>query len=311
MKMHEQISPLNVLCVLSAAAVAFIGQPVGSFMSGWVFEPIGRRPALFLSNVPHLIAWILMALATQKWHLFTAVVLTGFGCGIMEAPVMTYVSEIAEPRLRSILLTLSMMSAMLGYFCVYLMGALVKWRTAAAICAICPITAMVALLFVPETPYWLLTNGHEDESLQALCWLRGWVHPDAVDDEMEELRVSFVRENLQHSSLLMNKSCREQLRELCQPSTLRPFMLIVVLFLGIQFGGYSSVRPYMVQVFATMQFPLRAVWATIGVAVFGLIGAMMCTVCITWAGKRKIYFITASLDLLSLLILGAFLLYNL
>lgn len=215
---------------------------------------------------------------------------------------MTYVAEIAEPSIRGVLLTLAVWTAMLGYFVVYLMGALIEWRTAAAICIICPVLAMIAIFFVPETPYWLLARGRQADAVNSLCWLRGWVHPDAIAVEMQELKQTF--EQKQHPPSLTTEPCRQQLRNILQPATVRPFLLMVVLFFGIQFGGYSSLRPYMVQVFATMDFPLRAHWATVGVAVFGTIGAMLCTLSIMWLGKRRIYLVTAAFDVLCLSLLG-------
>lgn len=76
------------------ASIAFICQPLGSIMSGWISEPLGRKRAMFLVNIPHVIAWVMMYNASTIEEVFAANVLLGLGVGLMEAPIITYVGEI-------------------------------------------------------------------------------------------------------------------------------------------------------------------------------------------------------------------------
>lgn len=72
----------------------YICQPIGSLFSGWLCEPLGRKKAMILVNIPHIIAWMILYYSTELWEVFLAYVLLGFGTGIMEAPILTYVGEI-------------------------------------------------------------------------------------------------------------------------------------------------------------------------------------------------------------------------
>lgn len=84
-------------CLISrfvAGSIAFFCKPFASAASGWISEPIGRKRAMFLVNIPHVIAWTLMYFSTTVWEIFIANVLIGIGVGLMEAPILTYIGEI-------------------------------------------------------------------------------------------------------------------------------------------------------------------------------------------------------------------------
>lgn len=75
-------------------SLAYILKPCGSALSGWVAERIGRKRAMLLVNVPHIIGWPMLYFAQSVEEVFAAAVLLGLGVGFMEAPVVTYVGEI-------------------------------------------------------------------------------------------------------------------------------------------------------------------------------------------------------------------------
>ncbi|KAG6464411.1 hypothetical protein O3G_MSEX014493, partial [Manduca sexta] len=74
-------------------SLAFLCQPIGSIFSGPLLDYFGRKKALFIVNIPHLIAWLLMYYAWDVPSLFIGNALLGIGTGIMEAPSVTYVGE--------------------------------------------------------------------------------------------------------------------------------------------------------------------------------------------------------------------------
>lgn len=75
-------------------SLAFMTQPIGSVISGWITEQIGRKRAMLIVNVPHIIGWAMLYYAQNNTVLFIAGVLMGLGVGLMESPIMTYVGEI-------------------------------------------------------------------------------------------------------------------------------------------------------------------------------------------------------------------------
>ena len=61
-----------------------------------------------------------------------------------------------------------------GILCTFSAGYFVPdWRVLAALGAIPPTVFFICVLFMPESPYWLVEKGRNDEARQVLVWLRG------------------------------------------------------------------------------------------------------------------------------------------
>lgn len=67
------------------------------------------------------------------------------GVGFMEAPVITYVGEISEPKLRGVLTSYSGVFVTIGLIVEFLLGTLSNWKTAAFISSFVPIITFIAI----------------------------------------------------------------------------------------------------------------------------------------------------------------------
>lgn len=149
--------------------------PIGCIFSGAFTQPIGRRRAMQLVNLPLSVAWLMLYFSQNVNHIFASLCLTGLSGGLMEAPVLTYVAEITQPHLRGMLAATGSAFVILGVSSQFLMGTYFNWRTVALICSILPIISIILLMFVPESPHWLITKKRYEEAQKSLAWLRGWV----------------------------------------------------------------------------------------------------------------------------------------
>ena len=84
-----------------------------------------------------------------------------------------YIAEIASPKYRGGLGSINQLAITIGIFLAYLVGILVPWRWT-AIFGIAVVSFMtVLMLFMPETPRWLLATGKKGKATEQLRWLRG------------------------------------------------------------------------------------------------------------------------------------------
>ncbi|CAB0001158.1 unnamed protein product, partial [Nesidiocoris tenuis] len=277
-----------------AGSIVYACQPLGSVLSGLVLEPLGRKYAMMAVNVPHILGWYLLYSASTHVALYIAAVIMGLGVGFMEAPIITYIGEICEPHLRGTLTSYSNLFVTFGMTTVYVFGTLVDWRTAALIFMNLPILTILALTQIPETPLWLMARGREADAKKSLQWLRGWVSPQAVEKEVNELKrysdASYKKrlkgydnpavvldENTPNGLRIMafllqvkgseqeivekEPSKMELLTQACndffRPAVLKPFAFIIVFFFISNWTGVSSTRPYLIKLIEEFQFPIE------------------------------------------------------
>lgn len=78
------------------------------------------------------------------------VLFEGLCIGLMQAPTLSYIGEISEPRLRGILSTLSGIFQNIGFLIINLIGSLTDWRSMALYSSAAPIAAFLSLCLVSD-----------------------------------------------------------------------------------------------------------------------------------------------------------------
>ncbi|XP_013186213.2 facilitated trehalose transporter Tret1 [Amyelois transitella] len=284
-------------------SLAFLCQPLGSLFSGPLLDHFGRKKALFLVNIPHVIAWILMYYAWDVPSLFIGNALLGIGTGIMEAPSVTYVGEVSDPRLRGVLTTLTNMFTSAGMFTAYLLGTVLKWRQAALVALIIPLTTMCLVLFVPETPIWLLSKGRQKEALRSLCRLRGWVEPEDVKEEFDTLIhyndvirqcVICVKDGrdmhpCEHANASLIKRIALKFKHvLLVKETMRPFALVMAYFMFHTMSGLAPVKPNMVNLCSALGMKYDAKTVVVFIGASAILMNIVSAITVKIIGKRKL-----------------------
>ncbi|KAJ0172277.1 hypothetical protein K1T71_012250 [Dendrolimus kikuchii] len=285
-------------------SMAFLCQPLGSIFTGPILDQFGRKKALFIVNIPHLIAWLMMYYAWNVPSLFFANALLGIGTGIMEAPSVTYVGEVSDSSIRGTLTTLTNLFTAMGIFIAYLLGTVLPWRQAALVALIIPVTTMLLVLFVPETPVWLLSKGRPKEALSSLCRLRGWAQPEDVKEEFEQLlqyndniKVCVVCSKdgdfspglcrHQNSGLIKRISYKIK-NVLLVKETIRPFLLVMAYFLFHTMSGLAPVKPNMVNVCKTLGMGYNPKTIVVLVGVVTITTSLLSALIVKSIGKRKL-----------------------
>ncbi|XP_061355717.1 monosaccharide-sensing protein 2 isoform X1 [Gastrolobium bilobum] len=161
-------------------AMSLIGATGVTTCSGPVSDLLGRRPMLIMSSVLYFVSSLVMLWSPNVYILLFARLLDGLGIGLAVTLVPLYISEIAPPEIRGLLNTLPQFTGSAGMFFSYCMVfgmSLTKapsWRLMLGVLSIPSLIYFVlTILFLPESPRWLVSKGRMLEAKKVLQRLRG------------------------------------------------------------------------------------------------------------------------------------------
>lgn len=154
---------------------------------------------------------------------------------------------------------------------------------------------------IPETPLWLLSKNKALKAEKSLCWLRGWVSRDVIADEFHSLQRYSERSKSCPSCTKQNEQCphplptmREKLVEMKRKQTLKPFFIIMSLFLIAQFSGIAGMTPFIVQIFKAYESPIAPDRTAALVSFVNNIGNIAFLCLLRFTGKRRLYLVMLS-----------------
>ncbi|XP_058447288.1 uncharacterized protein LOC131427791 [Malaya genurostris] len=272
------LSSINLICV-----------PLGCVFSGMLTQPIGRRRAMQIVNIPMLIAWLLFHFAEDVHFLYCGLALAGFSGGLSEAPVLTYVSEITQPRYRGMLAATGSTCVIIGVLIEFLMGSFLRWRMVALCSACVPVISFLLLFFVPESPVWLIGKGKYKQAQRSLAWLRGWEPVEEVEKEFYDIR-KHMDESVERDK---DYTVIQHIKMYGTKSFLHPFGIISLCFFIGHFSGMTTLQTYAVQIFHTLKAPIDKYYATILLGVAELLGTLFCVCLVHFSGKRPLVLISS------------------
>ncbi|KAF8016869.1 hypothetical protein BT93_H2161 [Corymbia citriodora subsp. variegata] len=154
-------------------SILTVGGLLGALCSGKIADLIGRRGAMWVTDVSGIVGWCAIFLSESAWSLDLGRLLLGFGVGLASYVVPVYIAEVTPKNLRGGFVSLCMLVIACGMSMTYIIGSVLNWRILACLGTIPCLLQLVGLFLVPESPRWLAKIGREKDMKAALQHLRG------------------------------------------------------------------------------------------------------------------------------------------
>ncbi|OAL49305.1 general substrate transporter [Pyrenochaeta sp. DS3sAY3a] len=159
----------------------FLAAMLGAVLVGQLSDWFGRRLCFFIT-VLLTVTGSVIELVSNHWGVWAfAKVIFGMAMGFMQGNTQVYVSEVTPSSIRGFMLSLFQFWIVFGSFlatCVLEGTSKVNgsWSWKAAVVsqfALAAICIVLFLAFTPESPYWLVNKGRDEDAQKALLRIHG------------------------------------------------------------------------------------------------------------------------------------------
>ena len=185
---------------------ALIGCIIGGAMAGFISKAIGRRSGLIIAAL----AFAISAIGTwspEKLNVFGTLpvfsfviyrIIGGIGVGLASMLSPMYIAEIAPANVRGKLVSLNQFAIIFGMLVIYFVNLLIArsgdeawlitdgWRWMFFSGLIPSGIFLFLLMFVPETPRYLVMKGKEDKALKVLKKIAGEKQAPVILQEIKD-----------------------------------------------------------------------------------------------------------------------------
>lgn len=169
------------------ASLSLLGALFGGILGGYLMK-FGRKKVLTIIALPFSGSWIITVFARSVETMFVTAFTGGFCCAIVSMVTQVYIAEIADKTIRGQLNAIQKIASHFGILISYSLGAYLDWRQLAMLVSIAPMMLFVTMIYVPESPSFLLLSGQNNEAFQSLKWLRG--KEINIDAEFQTLQLN-------------------------------------------------------------------------------------------------------------------------
>ena len=272
------------------------GAAIGALVGGRLADLFGRRKLLIATAIIFALGAILCALATTAAILTIGRIIVGFGIGLSSSGVPVYISEVAPANARGWQVSLFQLAITVGillaYVVDYAFARIQGWRWMFGISVVPAAVFGISMVFLPESPRWLLRRGERDQALAMLARVRG---TSEIHSELQEIEESLTK---------APESGR--FSDLFAPS-IRPALIVGIgLAIFQQITGINTViyyAPIIIQS-AGISSASGAILATAGIGVVNVLVTILSMWLIDRKGRRPLLLVGIAGMAITLGVLG-------
>lgn len=151
-----------------------LGAIIGCLTAGKVADKYGRRPGLLLAAFIFGLSSLAMAFASDLGVFITSRFVAGIGVGMASLLSPMYIAEVSPAKYRGRMVSINQLTIVLGILITNLINYSLRnsgpdaWRWMFGLGAIPSALFVLGVIWLPESPRWLLQSGKESKGLKVL-----------------------------------------------------------------------------------------------------------------------------------------------
>ncbi|QEM08583.1 sugar porter family MFS transporter [Mucilaginibacter rubeus] len=279
-----------------------LGCIVGCIIAGSIAEKFGRKPGLMLAAFIFAVSSLAISFSTWLAYFITMRFAAGIGVGMASMLCPMYIAEISPAKVRGRNVAINQLTVVLGILITNLCNYFLAdagdnaWRWMFGLGTIPALVFMLGVLFLPESPRWLMKVGRHEDAEKVLYKIGS-----------EEF-VTSTQEAIQKS--LKGATSKESYRAVFEKAV-RPAVLIgITLAVFQQFCGINVVFNYTSTIFASVGSSLnQQLFETVSIGIVNLVFTLLAMWQVDKLGRKPLMLI-GSLGLSIFYIVLAYLLQN-
>ncbi|KAF2895720.1 hypothetical protein ILUMI_10455 [Ignelater luminosus] len=274
--------------------IAPLGYLVGSPLSGFLLDKIGRKSTMLLLAIPEIIPWILIETSTCVEMLYIARFITGIADGALFTTLPIYIGEVVEPKIRGILGTAQSFAIITGILLINAYGSYLPIRMTAYISLSVPLLFLVTFIWMPDSPYYLLMKGKIEEARASLSMLR---RVNNVEKELSKIKTDVQRqisEPGRYKDIFTIKT------------NFKAFLILIGLRTFQQMSGLSALGFYTQVIFKQAGGYLSPAESTIVCCVIQVVFTGFTSFLLDHFGRRPLLLFSSAGSATTLIILGLY-----
>ena len=282
-----------------ATATLAIGCIAGCLLAGSISDRLGRKKGLMVAAFIFLISSLAMAFSQSSVLFITARFVAGIGVGMASVLSPMYIAEIAPSHVRGRMVAINQLTIVIGIFITNFVNYQLRnegmdaWRWMVGLGAIPSALFFIGVIWLPESPRWLVKSGHDEKAIKILSKIGG--------DRYATATIAAIRNSLTGSRRISYAAVFD-----------RAVLPAVIVGIGLavfqQFCGINVVFNYTAKIFESIGFSQDDQLKQM--VFIGLVN-LACTLIAMWQVDklgRKPLMLFGSLGLMLLYIISAILL---
>ena len=261
-----------------AASSLLLGCVAGASLAAFTSDRFGRKRVLLAAAALFTLSSLGSALPNNLTQFVIARVIGGLAIGIASTLSPLYIAEISPAKSRGLMVSLNQLAIVVGILLSYSVNYLLtgagqsNWRWMFASAALPSFCFLIALLFISESPRWLVQKGRDREAEHFLAQMVG---SEAASTEIVTIREAIAEES----------------GNLLDPAFRKPLVAAILIALFSQFTGINTIIYYGSLVFlehVPHQTASTALWSNVAIGAINLVATMVGMSLIDRVGRKPL-----------------------